>query len=95
MDRSLHRGDHGKNSYLFIAILLFKYYDKNKETFRLELKLGEINEVKDRIEHAQQLLIKLSHGFNYMKIDNNGDAHVTLDEFNNATFFLVMIITNH
>ena len=79
-------GDHGKNSYLFIAILLFRYYDKNKETFRLELKLGEINEVKDRIEHVQQLLIKLSHGFNNMKIDNNGDAHVTLDEFNNATF---------
>ena len=53
MDRSLHRGGHWKNSYLFIAILLFRYHDKNKDTFRLELKLGEINEVKDAIEHVQ------------------------------------------
>ena len=34
----------------------------------------------------QQSLIKLSHGFNNVKIDNDGDAHATSDEFNNATF---------
>ena len=79
MDRSLHRGDHGKNSYLFIAILLFRCDNKKKETFRLELKLGEINKVKDAIEHVQQSLIKLSHGFNNTKIDNDGDVRMTLD----------------
>ena len=64
----------------------YRYHDKNKVTFRLELKLGDINEVKDTIECVQQLLIKLSHGFNNVKIGNNGDAHVTLDEFNNTIF---------
>ena len=32
-------GDHGKENYLFIAVLLF-CYEGGKDTYRLELKLG-------------------------------------------------------
>ena len=40
-------GDHGKSTYLFVAILLFRYKNNMKESYWLELKIGEINEPKD------------------------------------------------
>ena len=36
-------GDHGKATYLFVARFLFRYNDIRRETYRLEIKLGEIN----------------------------------------------------
>ena len=49
-------GDHGKNTCMFLAILLFRHKSTGKETCRLELKLGEINEDKDCLEYIEQLL---------------------------------------
>ena len=51
-------GDHGKNTCMFLAMLLFRHKSTSKETCRLELKLGEIDEDKDRLEHIEQLLKK-------------------------------------
>ena len=56
--------DHGKNACIFLAILLFRCKSTSKETHRLELKLGEINEDKDRLECIEQLFKKISYGFN-------------------------------
>ena len=48
-------GDHGKGSYIYLAIVIIRYND-GKVVYRLELKLGEINEEKDKIEFIQELL---------------------------------------
>ena len=52
----------------------------------MELKLGEINEDKDRIEYVEHLLNKVSYGFDTMNIDQDGNTHMTTDQFRNAAF---------
>ena len=51
-------GYHSKNTYLLMSIALFRHKYSSKATFLLELKLGKINEEKDRIEHVKELLKK-------------------------------------
>ena len=52
----------------------------------MEIKLGEINEDKDHIEHAEQLLNKVSYRFYTMNIDQDGNTCMTIDQFLNDTF---------
>ena len=44
------RGEYRKGAYLFIAVVLFRFHDINKEPHRIELNLGIINDPKDNIE---------------------------------------------
>ena len=51
-------GDHGKSTHSLITIMLLRYKDSSKATFRLELKLGKTNEETDRIDCVKELLTK-------------------------------------
>ena len=44
---------HGKHTHLFVATLRVRYQNNVKDTYQLELKIGEANEDKDKIEHAK------------------------------------------
>ena len=61
-------GDHGKESYIFMAIILIRYKN-NKEPHRIEVKIGEINDEKDKIEYLTELLKKINIGLTEMNID--------------------------
>ena len=54
------RGDYRQGSYAFVAIILIRYEDTNKETCRVEVKLGEINQEKDKLECLKPLIKKYS-----------------------------------
>ena len=78
--------DHSKNVCIFLAILLFRCKSTSKETCRLELKLDEINEDKDRLENIEEVLKKTSCRFNLMSIDQNRNTHMNIDQFRNVAF---------
>lgn len=78
-------GDHGKGSYLFIAILLFRY-SNDKEIYRLEIKLGEINEEKDNIDYIEQLIRKILSSFTEMKINKEEDTFMLINTNNVVTY---------
>ena len=50
--------DHGQGSYVFTAIILIRHEDTNKETCRVEVKLGETHQEKDELEHLKPLIKK-------------------------------------
>ena len=42
-------GDHSKGCYMLMAIVLIRHANEFKEPHRIDLKLGEINEEKDKL----------------------------------------------
>ena len=76
----MHGGDHGKATYVFVATLIFHYNDIRRETYRLEIKLGEINHEKDKMEYVEQLIRKINYGSENMNVSEEGDACMRLDE---------------
>ena len=79
-------GDNGKGSYLFIAVVLFRHADDGKEPHLLEVKLGEINESKDKMDFLTLLLRRIPYGLSSMSVNNSGDCCVSLNEMNNIKF---------
>ena len=67
-------------------MLLFRCENESKDTCRLELKLGEINQEKDKIEFLVELLKKISHGFDAMNVSDEGNTCLSADDLNNAAF---------
>ena len=51
-------GDHGKGAFIFIVIVLVRRKNVIKDSRHTEIKLGEIKEPKDCIEHIKQSLKK-------------------------------------
>ena len=78
-------GDHGKNTFIYMAILLFRYTTE-KETYRLEIKLGEINEEKDKIEFIEQLMSKISSSLGELNINPRGDFYMSISNLDSITF---------
>ena len=79
-------GDHGQSSYVFIAIILIRYEDTNKETYRVEVKLGEINQEKDKLEYLKPLIKKISFSLDSMKINTEGNAIMSIDNLKTISF---------
>ena len=78
-------GDHGKNSYMFLATISIRFND-NRETRRLEIKIGETNEEKCKIEFLKALIKKISYGWTRMNIDSEGDCHMSISDLSNLRF---------
>ena len=77
-------GDHGKGSYIFLAIVKL-CYTMYKDAYQFELKLGEINEEKDKIDFIIELLKKLYIGLTEMNI-KRGDCYMSITDQRNITF---------
>ena len=73
-------GDHGKGSYLFEAVALFRNADYSKEPCQLEAKLGEINESNDYMELLIPLLRRVSCGLSNVSIKNSVDCCMSLEK---------------
>ena len=79
-------GDHEKGTYLFMVILLIRYKSNNKKLHRLELKIGEINEEKDKIEYLEELIKKVSPGLRIININKKGDCYVNISQLKDVTY---------
>ena len=58
----------------------------NRELHRLEIMFGETNEEKGKINFVKELLMKTLHGLVWMKIDTEGDCHMSISELTNMIF---------
>ena len=70
-------------------------HSNSKETYRTELKIWEINEDKDKMEHLEVLLRKTSHGPRLMGINKEGDCCMSIDSFNNIELSTMNDSTKH
>lgn len=77
--------DNGKGSYSFLATILM-HHDNNSDPYRLEIKIGEINEEKDNVDCVEQLISKISYGLDQMKINEEEDCSMSLENLHQVTF---------
>ena len=68
-----------------MAIVLIRYNNKS-DSYRLEIKIGRINEDKVNIDYIEQLIKKISYGLDQMKINEEGDCYMSLDDLCEVTF---------
>ena len=82
----VHQGrDHGQSACIFLAVVLIRC-KTTKETHRLETKIGEINEEKDKFEVLKVLISKINYGLDSLKISIDGDCCVSMDSLQNISF---------
>ena len=88
-------GDHGQATYMFIAIMLIRY-NYEKVAHRIEIPIGEINEEKDKLECLMPLMSKIFFGLDSLNMNADGDACMSIDDFNNKSFLSNRLVNaNH
>lgn len=68
----------GKQTYVFIAVIIVWSNIVSNDPFCLEVKLGEINKDKDKIEFIWVLLTQINVGLTEMNMNEHGDCYMTV-----------------
>ena len=88
-------GDHSQATYMFVEIMLIRC-NSEKVAHRIEIPIGEINEEKDKMECLTPLMSKICFGLDSLNMNEDGNAHMSIDNFNNVSFLSNRLVNaNH
>ena len=79
-------GNHDKGWCIFMAAVLIRHKNEFKEPHIFELKLGEINEDTDGLEHIEEMIKEISCPLVDMKMSNEWNAVMLLYELRNTSY---------